>query len=237
MKVQDAQTMDMIQSLKPEFRQKYVKNLQGKEYVLYNGLIILAKDKGLKSIQNDILQFPDSNNNFTAIVRSTVIGWDKDPAGNWVEVTYSAIGDANAQSIAAKPVQAHFIRMAETRAKGRALRDYIGIDAVMFEELQDPYEAQPQYINGMNQQQNYQPVQQGTQIPQQNATPTQPPMNAAQVTQITDLKTKLNWTKEQTGNFAQSVCGTNDMSLFSADMAQLLINAMIAEANRVGIKL
>lgn len=121
------------QNLKPEFKQKFVKNLQGKEFVLYNGLISLAKDQGILSLTSKILQYPNADNNNTVIVEATVVGYDE-VNGEKVQVTYTGVGDANVGNCN-KMVGAHFIRMADTRAKGRALRDFLGIDMVMSEEL------------------------------------------------------------------------------------------------------
>lgn len=121
------------ETLKPEFKHKFVKNLQGKEFVLYNGLISLGKEKGIKSLTSRILQYPSAENNNTIIVESTLVGFEE-INGEMQEVTYTGIGDANTGNCN-KMVGQHFIRMADTRAKGRALRDYLGIDMVMSEEL------------------------------------------------------------------------------------------------------
>ena len=120
-------------TLKPEFKAKFVKNLQGKEFVLYNGLIALGKEKGIKSITSKILQYPNAENGNTIIVEATLVGYEE-VAGELREVTYTGIGDANAGNCNRQVAQ-HFIRMADTRAKGRALRDFLGIDMVMSEEL------------------------------------------------------------------------------------------------------
>lgn len=120
-------------TLKPEFKAKFVKNLQGKEFMTYNGLISLAKEKGVKSMTSRILQFPNADNNNTIIVEAIVVGYEE-INGTETEVTYTGIGDANVGNCN-KQVGQHFIRMADTRAKGRALRDFLGIDMVMSEEL------------------------------------------------------------------------------------------------------
>lgn len=121
------------ETLKPEFKAKFVKNLQGKEFVLYNGLISLGKEKGIKSMTSRILQYPTNENGNTIIVEATVVGLE-DVNGEMMEVTYTGIGDANVGNCN-KQVGQHYIRMADTRAKGRALRDFLGIDMVMSEEL------------------------------------------------------------------------------------------------------
>lgn len=120
-------------TLKPEFKAKFVKNLQGKEFMTYNGLIALGKDKGIKSMTSKILQYPSDNNNNTIIIEASLVGYEE-VNGKLEEVTYTGIGDANTGNCN-KQVGQHFIRMADTRAKGRALRDFLGIDMVMSEEL------------------------------------------------------------------------------------------------------
>lgn len=128
------------ETLKPEFKSKFVKNLQGKEFMTYNGLIALAKEKGIKSMTSRILQFPSAENNNTVIIEAVVVGYEE-VNGTSTEVTYTGIGDANVGNCN-KQVGQHFIRMADTRAKGRALRDFLGIDMVMSEELGgDAYSA------------------------------------------------------------------------------------------------
>lgn len=104
---------------------KFIIDRQGKPAVLYAGLLETAHNAGLKRITTKMLQSPSEDNRWTAI-------W-------WAEVemesgTYSGTGDANADNVT-KMVAPHYIRMAETRAKARALRDALSITAVAVEEL------------------------------------------------------------------------------------------------------
>jgi hypothetical protein len=119
--------------LSQDFRDEFVKSLQGKEFILYGGLLTLGKSEGIKSIKTEMLQAPSDDNGGTCIVKAVVI--DKD--GN----EWHGLGDADSKNTNSK-VAAHKIRMAETRAKGRALRDCLGIDMVMDSELTDPYEKE-----------------------------------------------------------------------------------------------
>lgn len=119
--------------LSQDFRDEFVKNLQGKDFILYGGLITLGHAQGIKSIKTQLIQAPNTDNDGMAIVHATVI--DKN-GGEW-----HGIGDAD-DSNCNKKVASHKIRMAETRAKGRALRDALGIDIVMDSELTDPYEKE-----------------------------------------------------------------------------------------------
>ncbi len=105
--------------------EKFLINLQGKNYVTYEGLLDLAHQKGLKSIVVDILQIPNRENNMLAICRA-VVSTEKD---NFID-----IGDASPQSVNSALIP-HIIRMASTRAKARALRDLTNIGITAIEEL------------------------------------------------------------------------------------------------------
>src|SRR5690625_2203458 len=105
--------------------EKFIINLQGKKFVTYEGLLDLAHKKGLLSIQVDLLQIPNQDNDMTAICRAVATTEDS---------KFIDIGDANPRSVNSALVP-HIIRMASTRAKARALRDLTneGMNAV--EEL------------------------------------------------------------------------------------------------------
>ena len=104
---------------------RFIVNRQGKYAVLYAGLLDLAHRTGLKGITTKLLQAPAEANGWTAIC--------------WAEVStesgqYTGIGDANPQNVG-RMVALHTIRMAETRAKARALRDCLNVGGVCLEEL------------------------------------------------------------------------------------------------------
>ncbi len=121
--------------LTPEFKQKFIINIQGKDTVKLEGLTALAHQKGMWKLVTHIIQFPDKDNNFTAICETTVGGYDYDPITDKVrEVVYTDIGDANASNCT-KRVAPAFIRMASTRSQARALRKYINIDMVCMSEM------------------------------------------------------------------------------------------------------
>lgn len=101
----------------------------GKDVVLYQGLLDAAHRAGLVYIETTILQFPCAENDQTCIVKATVTLSDPDQPR-----VFSAIGDANARNVGAN-IAPHFIRMAETRAKARALRDILNVGTVSVEEL------------------------------------------------------------------------------------------------------
>lgn len=108
-----------------KINEKFLINLQGKSYVTYEGLLDLAHQKDLKSLEVEIIQFPKEENNMTAIcsARATT---DQE--------VYVDIGDASPRSVNANIVP-HLIRMASTRAKARVLRDLTNIGMTAIEEL------------------------------------------------------------------------------------------------------
>ncbi len=108
-------------------REEYMIERQGKRFVLYAGLLEEAHERGLRSIETDLLQVPDADNGEVAIVKAVVRTEDG---------KYTGIGDASPDNVG-RNIVPHIIRMAETRAKARALRDAINVGVTAFEELGD----------------------------------------------------------------------------------------------------
>jgi hypothetical protein len=118
--------------LTPEFKKKFVMKIggpKGKDAVLYNGLLALAhEDKRYGHIESYITQYPSAENKFTAFARAEI--FDKNGKRIGMEEA-----DANANNCG-KMTAASFPRMALTRAKGRAFRDFLNVDMVTMEEVQ-----------------------------------------------------------------------------------------------------
>lgn len=147
-------------SVKPEF----VIERQGKSFVLYAGLLDCAFGKGLHSIDTELLQVPSDANGQTAIVKAVARFYPMIEEQNGPEgYKFSGIGDASPQNVS-RNIAPHLIRMAETRAKARALRDAINVGMTSLEELGDSDEgdtsnqqrpspqaaSQPSQTNGQN---------------------------------------------------------------------------------------
>jgi len=113
---------------------KYLIDRQGRQFVLYAGLLDEAHQKGLKAIRTTLLQPPLPQNGETAIAHAEVELED----GR----VFSGIGDAN-QGNVGRNIAPHIVRMAETRAKARALRDAINVSEVALEEMGDLDDEQP----------------------------------------------------------------------------------------------
>ena len=105
---------------------EFIINRQGKDMILYKGLLALAHDKGIKAIHTSVYQPPLDANNHIAIVTATVIMADG--------TEWAGVGDADKNNVNPN-IAPHIIRMAETRAKARALRDALNIGMVADVEL------------------------------------------------------------------------------------------------------
>lgn len=103
----------------------FIINLQGKSFVTYEGLLDLAHQKNLISLEVEIIQIPNTDNNMTAICQA-IATTEKE--------RFQDIGDASPNSVNSSLVP-HLIRMASTRAKARVLRDLTNIGMTAVEEL------------------------------------------------------------------------------------------------------
>lgn len=115
-------------------RDEFLITRQGKQYVLFAGLLDEAHTRGLRGIDTELIQVPDDSNGHVAVIKATVEMED----GR----TFSGIGDASPDNVG-RNIVPHIIRMAETRAKARALRDAVNVGATALEELSDGDDAPP----------------------------------------------------------------------------------------------
>lgn len=118
-------------------REEFMITRQGKQYVLFAGLLDEAHSRGLVGIDTELVQVPEESNGQVAIVKATVQIEDAEVGKGSEELrTFSGIGDASPQNVS-RNIVPHLIRMAETRAKARALRDAVNVGATALEELSD----------------------------------------------------------------------------------------------------
>lgn len=118
--------------LKPKLDDRFIANIQGKDFVLYAGLLDLAHQKGLIKLSVEPLQYPAAENGNMAICKAI--------AQSKHGEVFIDVGDANPTNTN-KKIAAHILRMASTRAKARALRDLTNIGITCLEELGDLGEA------------------------------------------------------------------------------------------------
>ena len=96
-----------------------------KEVVTYQGLLQKAHEEGLARLRTSLVQIPTEDNGRTAIAKAEV---------ETAKGLFEGIGDACPENVDEFLVP-HLIRVAETRAKARALRDAVNVGVVSFEEL------------------------------------------------------------------------------------------------------
>lgn len=116
----------MTDTTAPKIDPQFLAERGGRTFILYAGLLDAAHRAGLKRITTKLLQVGDEANGQTWIACAeveTTLG------------TFTGIGDASPANVA--PAMARCLpRMAETRAKARALRDAVNAGAlVSVEEL------------------------------------------------------------------------------------------------------
>lgn len=107
-----------------------IKNKQGqvvdfKEVIRYEGLLSEVHKEGVSVISTDLVQAPTEANGQTAIVKAEI---------TTTKGRFTGLGDANPDNVNAMVVR-HLLRVAETRAKARAMRDAVNIGMVSLEEL------------------------------------------------------------------------------------------------------
>lgn len=122
------ETAEYLEKRKPKLEERFITTIDGKDFVYYAGLLDLAHQKNLVSMEVETLQLPSKENEHTAICRAiaqTSLG------GKFVD-----IGDANPLNCNSR-VSRHIIRMASTRAKARCLRDLTNVGMTSLEELGD----------------------------------------------------------------------------------------------------
>jgi hypothetical protein len=87
-------------------------NSSPKDTIAYAEILKIAHDEGLKSIATELLATPSDDNGRLAIVKAVV---------EVEKGRFEALGDADPTSVEERFIP-HLIRVAETRAKARALR-------------------------------------------------------------------------------------------------------------------
>src|SRR5262249_28874835 len=100
---------------------EHLVDLNGNKYPKYAGVLLVAHEDGLSSLTTSICQTPGQGNDFVAIVEATAVMGKGDDAK-----IFTDCGDASPRNCTSKVATA-LLRMASTRAKGRALRDAIAI--------------------------------------------------------------------------------------------------------------
>lgn len=104
---------------------RFIVQLQGKDFVTYEGLLDTAHQMGLVGISTEIVELPNKDNGNRCIMKATA---------RTEKGSFEGYGDADPTNVNSF-IKKHIIRMAETRAKARALRDLTNIGMTAIEEL------------------------------------------------------------------------------------------------------
>ena len=131
----DVENAMFLEKQIPRLDERWITKIEGKEFVKYPGLLDLAHQHGLSSIEVDIVQMPTAENGNFAVCRATVM--------SKIGETYTDIGDANPNNCSSK-VSRILLRMASTRSIARALRSYTNVGMTALEELADFNDAIPE---------------------------------------------------------------------------------------------
>jgi hypothetical protein len=107
-----------------------IKMRGGSEHIAWPGLLDQAHKEGLVGIDTELRQIPTAENGHVAITKAVAEFRDVDDLGTRTR-TFSGIGDASPENVS-KGIVPHIIRMSETRAKARALRDGVNVGANEF---------------------------------------------------------------------------------------------------------
>jgi hypothetical protein len=111
---------------------RYVIQREGKDFALYAGLLDLAHERGLLSIETVLVQLPTEANGNVAVVQATVRLSD----AQGVLRSFQGIGDAAPGNVN-RMMAPHILRLAETRAKARALRDAVNVGEALADDPSD----------------------------------------------------------------------------------------------------
>ena len=126
--IPNGEKADFLEKKKPKLDERFIKSIKGREFVVYSGLLDLAHQRGLYKIDVHVIQYPSNDNGREAICEATV----ESKTGE----VFCDIGDANPKNCSSE-ISNHILRMASTRAKARAMRDFTNIGMTCLEELTD----------------------------------------------------------------------------------------------------
>ena len=116
---------------------EFIVNLKGKQFPTYPGVLKAAMKAGLVELSSKVVQFPSAENGHTAVVEAMAVF--SGPDGR--DRIFSEVGDCDGSNCTPH-IAPHKIRMASTRARGRCLRDALGLGIALAEEMTDAYEKE-----------------------------------------------------------------------------------------------
>lgn len=210
--------------VQPRLEERFIKNIEGKDFVLYAGLLDLAHQKGLIKMKVEIIQNPTPENGYMAIVRAL--------AESKLGEAFMDVGDATPTNCNAK-VAKHLLRMASTRAKARALRDFTNVGMTALEELGDFNEIIEEAARGKAQPENPAPRKAkaakakkapppAAPAPETTSPVTQTQASEAQKRAIFNLSKRRGLSLKELEKLALEAYGSNLSDLSVSDASQLI---------------
>jgi len=125
---EDYEKANFLDKKKPRLDERFITEIEGREFVKYPGLLDLGHQKGILKIAVETIQIPSKENDNFAICKALVVSKTGEE--------FSDIGDANPANCSSR-VAKHLLRMASTRSIARALRSFTNIGMTCLEELSD----------------------------------------------------------------------------------------------------
>jgi hypothetical protein len=218
-----AEKQEFLKKRQPKLDERFIKNIEGKEFVIYAGLLDLAHQKGLVRMAVEVLQYPTTENGHMAIVKAQ--------AESKLGELFTDVGDATPTNCNAK-VAKHLLRMASTRAKARALRDFTNIGMTCLEELADFNDIAEGETNHQTpapkrlkaiKKETLKPAPQAPETPAVSKGSTPPAkMSAAQERAIMNLAKRRGLNQEELNKLAMEAYGTEFNDLTVADASQMI---------------
>jgi len=108
---------------------RFIVERQGRSFVLYAGLLDLAHQDGLDVCETQLVQIANDDNGLTYIFKATV---------HTKRGTFTGYAEANPSNVS-RAMLTVTLRLAETRAKARALRDAVNVGMAALEELGETF--------------------------------------------------------------------------------------------------
>ena len=210
-------TLQPAQSTKPKLDEHFIKNIQGKEYVLFAGLLDLGHQKGILKLEVEAVQYPVKDNGYEAITKAVLVARDGS--------VYTDIGDANPKNCNSMIAQ-HVLRMASTRAKARVLRDFTNVGMTALEELgelSDVIGDTKESSKPAKSRKTANPPKPDTkQAPTPPQTAVKPGMSDAQKRAVNNLAQRRGISEEQLAQLSREKYGADLATLSSSDAANFI---------------
>ena len=131
----DVENAMFLEKQMPRLDERWITKIEGKEFVKYPGLLDLAHQHGISSIEVDIVQMPTAENGNFAVCRATVM--------SKIGETYTDIGDANPNNCSSKVAKSSFTD-GQHPIYCQSIRSYTNVGMTALEELADFNDAIPE---------------------------------------------------------------------------------------------